>query len=60
MVLIDFQFGEDVIVELLGPLFIWARHGLLFFTAISLADGTGVESRLDHWLLCNNRILSCL
>jgi hypothetical protein len=38
----------------LGP------HGLFPFSAISPVDGNIVESGLDRWLPCNDRILSCI
>jgi hypothetical protein len=60
MILIDFWFNEGMIVELLGSLLIWGPYGLLLFSAISLADGTGTESILDRWLPCNYCVLLCL
>jgi hypothetical protein len=56
-VLIDFWFDEGGVLELLGLLLLFGPCGLLLFTAISLTDGMVVESGLDSWLPCNDRIL---
>jgi hypothetical protein len=53
IVLSDFWFDEGVFVWLPEPPLLLGPCGILLFTTISLTDGTGAKSGLDHYIFCN-------
>jgi hypothetical protein len=53
MVISDFLFDRCVFIGLPRPPLLPGTRGLLLFTTISLADGTGARSGLDYYISRN-------